>query len=68
MRDECLNTNIFFSIEDAKKQIEAWRIEYNTLRPHSSLNNLPPVAYAEQFNLGLQNAQKLTPGPLQLTG
>jgi putative transposase len=41
-RDECLNTNWFLSMEDAIAKIEAWRIEYNTFRPHSSLVGSTP--------------------------
>jgi len=41
-RDECLNTNWFLSMEDAIEKIEAWRAEYNTFRPHSSLGGLTP--------------------------
>lgn len=32
-RDECLNINWFFSLEDAQQKIEAWRQEYNEFRP-----------------------------------
>ena len=42
LRDECLNTNWFLSLEDAKKKIESWRIDYNQYRPHSSLQGLTP--------------------------
>ena len=28
-RDECLNTNWFMSLEDARKKIETWRRDYN---------------------------------------
>jgi putative transposase len=45
-RDECLSVNWFLSIEDAKKKIEAWRIDYNQFRPHSSLDNMTPSEYA----------------------
>lgn len=41
-RDECLNTHWFLSLEDAQEKIEQWRIDYNELRPHSSLGNVPP--------------------------
>lgn len=34
------------SIEDAKMKIEAWRIDYNQRRPHSSLGHLTPNEYA----------------------
>jgi putative transposase len=41
-RDECLNTNWFLSLEDAKLKIESWRRDYNEYRPHSSLQGLTP--------------------------
>ncbi len=46
-RDECLNEHWFTSIIDARRIIEAWRIEYNTERPHSSPGNLTPQEFAE---------------------
>ena len=46
LRDECLNTHLFWSIEDACEKIEAWRVDYNTRRPHSARANLPPAAFA----------------------
>ena len=42
LRDECLNVHQFTSIEDAKAKIEAWRVDYNQRRPHSSLGHLTP--------------------------
>jgi len=45
-RDECLNQNWFTSLEDARQIIEAWRKDYNTVRPHSSLGYLTPEEYA----------------------
>ena len=45
LRDECLNVNQFLSLADAQQQIEAWRQEYNTVRPHSSLGHLTPAQY-----------------------
>lgn len=47
-RDECLNTNWFLSLEDARAKIEAWRIDYNEYRPHSSLANLTPKEFCQQ--------------------
>ena len=41
-RDECLNVNQFVSLADAKAKIEAWRVDYNQCRPHSSLGHLTP--------------------------
>jgi putative transposase len=37
LRDKCLNVMQFLSIDDARAKIEAWRIDYNAARPHSSL-------------------------------
>lgn len=45
-RDECLNEHWFISIAHARSVIEAWRIEYNTERTHSSLGNRTPAEYA----------------------
>jgi putative transposase len=42
LRDECLNTNWFLSLEDAKEKIESWRRDYNEYRPHISLQGLTP--------------------------
>ncbi len=47
-RDECLNTNWFLSLEDAREKIEAWRQDYNEWRPHSSFDNLTPRQYIEE--------------------
>ena len=46
LRDECLNANWFTSLSDARRKIESWRQDYNELRPHSSLNYLPPAEFA----------------------
>lgn len=43
--DECLNTNWFLSLDDAKDKCEAWRQDYNEWRPYSSLDNLSPSQY-----------------------
>ena len=45
-RDECLNEHWFVSLADAKAAIEAWRVDYNTVRPHASLGQQTPAAYA----------------------
>ncbi len=38
LRDECLNEHLFANLPEARKIIEEWRIDYNTLRPHTGLN------------------------------
>lgn len=45
LRDECLNMSWFANLWDARRKISAWRIEYNTRRPHSSLGYLTPVEF-----------------------
>jgi putative transposase len=46
LRDECLNQHWFTSLRDASHTIEAWREDYNGVRPHSSLGNLTPSEFA----------------------
>ncbi len=48
LRAECLNASWFLSLADAGERLEAWRTEYNEERPHGSLGNLTPRAFAEQ--------------------
>jgi putative transposase len=45
-RDECLNANWFMDLADARFQIERWRRDYNSVRPHSSLNDQTPEEFA----------------------
>jgi putative transposase len=51
-RDECLNEHLFSSLLAARRIIEAWRIDYNTERPHTSLNGLTPAAFATRPEQG----------------
>ena len=46
LRDELLNLEIFDTLLEAKVLAERWKREYNTFRPHSSLNYKPPVPEA----------------------
>ena len=45
-RDECLNLHWFLSLRDARHTIERWRQDYNRVRPHSALGDLPPADFA----------------------
>jgi len=47
-RDECLNEHWFVSLADAQAAIEAWRVDYNTVRPHSA-RRLPPARLNEDL-------------------
>jgi putative transposase len=55
LRDECLNETLFFSIDHACLQLEAWRVDYNTVRPHGKLAQSTPHAYAKLHVGLLQN-------------
>jgi putative transposase len=44
-RDECLNQHWFESLEEARTAIEAWRVDYNTERPHCALGQQTPAAF-----------------------
>jgi len=45
MRDECLNEHWFRTLAEARQTIEAWRRDYNEVRPHSSLGNRTPQEF-----------------------
>ena len=49
LRDECLNTSWFWNLFDARKKVSAWRTEYNSRRPHSSLAYRIPDEFARQW-------------------
>jgi transposase InsO family protein len=48
LRDECLNVIQFMTLDDARRQIEAWRQDHNQHPPHTSLRNLTPQEFARQ--------------------
>lgn len=52
LRDECLNEHLFANLAEARRIIEAWRVDYNTARPHSSLGGLTPTEFAARPNQG----------------
>jgi putative transposase len=49
LREECLNQHAFLSLDDARRKIEAWRHDYNEVRPHSSLGHLTPHEFSRTF-------------------
>jgi len=49
LRDECLNEHIFVNLHNAQQIIESWRQDYNTNRPHSSLNDMTPEEFSAEF-------------------
>ena len=51
VRDELLNTEEFATLLEAQVLVEAWRIEYNTYRPHSSLGGLTPAEFTKKWTI-----------------
>lgn len=46
LRDECLNGELFFSIDDARSKLLEWKRDYNERRPHGSIGNQTPTEFA----------------------
>jgi transposase InsO family protein len=62
LRDELLNGEIFYTLNEAKIVIEGWRRHYNTIRPHSSLLYQPPAPEVLHWSdAQLQQASTTTP-------
>lgn len=61
-RDECLNEHWFTSLDDAREIIEAWRLNYNEVREHSSLGGIPPAEFRRAME-SPENAARFPPFP-----
>ncbi len=46
LRDECLNVEVFFTLDDACKKLQRWRRDYNHYRPRSALADRTPAEFA----------------------
>jgi transposase InsO family protein len=49
LRDELLAVEAFTTLLEARVLVEDWRIEDNTIRPHSALGYLTPTDYAKTW-------------------
>jgi putative transposase len=56
LRDECLNSHEFGSLQEARGIIEVWREDYNEKRPHGSLNDMTPTEFARQAMEKIQSS------------
>jgi putative transposase len=54
LRDELLNETLFVSLDHAREALADWRDDYNTVRPHSAIGNLPPAIYAKNSAPAMQ--------------
>jgi len=57
LRDECLNEHLFSSLAAAGRIIEAWRTDYNTVRPYSSLGGLAPAEFKNRPRQGRMDTE-----------
>lgn len=54
LRDELLNETLFASLAGARVALAEWMEDYNTVRPHSAIGNVPPAVYAELSDPAMQ--------------
>jgi putative transposase len=54
LRDELLNETLFTSLAHARAALARWKDDYNDVRPHSAIGNLPPALYATLGVPGMQ--------------
>jgi putative transposase len=63
LRDELLNETIFVSLAHARATLADWKDDYNTVRPHSAIGNVPPADFAKPGDPAMQRG-----GSLRLLG
>ncbi len=59
LRDELLNETLFVSLAHARTLLAAWLIDYNTVRPHSAIGNVPPADFAKLSDRAMQRGGSL---------
>ena len=57
--DECLNTEVFFTLADAREKLKLWRHDYNRIRPHSALGDSAPAEFARRWQTTARPAPRL---------
>jgi putative transposase len=60
-RDELLNRELFVGLEDARWVVDRWRLDYNHLRPHSSLDYQTPAEFAARRLTSAPKSASATP-------
>jgi putative transposase len=61
LRDELLECELFYSLDEAKFLGQEWKDEYNNERPHSSLDYLTPAEFAQCLVDSASGAPPLQP-------
>jgi putative transposase len=59
LRDELLNETLFSSLDHAHEALADWKDDYNTVRPHSAIGNVPPAIYAKLSDPVMQRGGSL---------
>jgi putative transposase len=59
VRDELLNETLFTSLAQVRAVLDAWKRDYNNVRPHSALGNLTPTEFADRSAPRLQRGGAL---------
>jgi len=49
LRDECLNVEGFFTLEDVREKLWRWQQDYNRVRPHSALEDRAPAVFVAEW-------------------
>ncbi|VVT23784.1 hypothetical protein SPHINGO361_70174 [Sphingomonas sp. EC-HK361] len=57
LRGECLNEHLFHSLAAARRIIEAWRTDYDTVHQHSSLGGMAPAEFTNRPRQGHENTE-----------
>lgn len=68
LRDECLNTELFLNLADAREKLERWRCDYNRARPHSALADRTPEEFVHAHGgrpFALPTVNKAAPSAYQ---
>ena len=60
LRDELLNGQIFYTLEEVRVITEHWMQQYNRFRPHSSLGYRPPAPQATLLTQPIPESAKVT--------
>jgi len=48
LRDECLNVEVFVTLDDVREKLARWQVDYNLTRPHSALQDHTPASFAAE--------------------
>lgn len=49
LRDECLNVETFFDLNDVREKLSRWQLDYNQVRPHSALGDRAPEVFVREW-------------------